>query len=128
MPIRVLLADDSDLVRRAIRRLLTDQPGISLVGEATDFAQAVQLSKDLQPNVLILDLHMSDGNKIGSAEFKSELDRDATRVIAISAWNDEQTQALAQSYGAVKLLDKVDMASLLIPAIREIAPPHSRRE
>jgi DNA-binding NarL/FixJ family response regulator len=50
MAVTVLLADDSDLVRRAIRRLL-QQLEIELVGEAIDFAQTVQLATELRPQL-----------------------------------------------------------------------------
>jgi hypothetical protein len=43
-----------------------------------------------------------------------------SRVIAISIWTDEETKALADSYGAVALLDKTKLASDLIPAIRRV--------
>jgi len=122
MPIRVLLADDSELVRRAIRQLLADRPEITVVGESTDFAHTLQLCKDLRANVVILDLHMSDGNRISAREFKSQLPTES-RVLAISVWYDAETKALAERYGAVKLLDKVSLGTHLIPSILEIASP-----
>jgi DNA-binding NarL/FixJ family response regulator len=121
MPIKVLLADDSELVRRAIRRLLADQPEIALIGEATGFEQTVALSQDLRPDIILLDLHMSDGERIGVPEFVSQMDNVGSRVLAISIWDDEETQAFAASLGAAKLLDKVDLATQLIPAIIELA-------
>jgi chemotaxis response regulator CheB len=45
MPIRVLLADDAELIRRAIRRVLENHPEIQLVGEASDFAQAIEMKE-----------------------------------------------------------------------------------
>jgi chemotaxis response regulator CheB len=51
MPIKVLLADDSNIVRRAIRRVLAVRPEIQLIGEATDFAQTIQMTNDLKPEV-----------------------------------------------------------------------------
>ena len=122
MPIRVLLADDSELIRRAIRQLLADRPEITVVGESTDFAHTLQLCKDLRANVVILDLHMSDGNRISAREFKSQLPTES-RVLAISVWYDAETKALAERYGAVKLLDKVSLGTHLIPSILEIASP-----
>ena len=49
MPIKVLLVSDKDAGRQAIRRLLQTQPEIEIVGEATDFPQATQMSNDLKP-------------------------------------------------------------------------------
>jgi len=121
--ISVLLADDSELVRRAIRRLLAGQPEISLIGEATDFAKTLQMSNELHPHIVILDLHMADGHSIGLAEFRSEMNHAGSRVLAISAWDDEETRVLAAGYGAVKLLDKVTLGTHLVPSILEIGSP-----
>ena len=49
MPSKVLLADDSDVVRRAIRSLLEAQPEVEVVGEAADFAQTIQMANELKP-------------------------------------------------------------------------------
>lgn len=60
MPIKVLLVDDNDVVRRVIRGLLEQHPEIELVGEATGFAQTIQMTNDLKPHVIVLDLHLKD--------------------------------------------------------------------
>jgi chemotaxis response regulator CheB len=60
MPIKVLLADDTDLMRHAIRKLITEEPRIELVGEASNFGQAMQLIADFKPEVLLLDLHLAE--------------------------------------------------------------------
>ena len=65
---------------------------------------------------------MSDGNRISAKEFKSQLPAES-RVLAISVWDDAETKALAEGYGAVKLLDKVSLGTHLIPSILEIASP-----
>jgi DNA-binding NarL/FixJ family response regulator len=123
MPITVLLADDSDLVRRAIRRLLKGHPKISIVGEATDFAQTMRMIQELQPQVVILDLHMSDSKQITPGEFRSRLNFGQARLMAISVWNDPETQALANSYGATNCLDKANLGTHLIPAILHLSSP-----
>jgi len=97
MPITVLLADDSDLLRRAIRRLLSSHPVINLVGEATVFTQTIRMIQELQPQIVILDLHMSDSKRITPGEFRSRLNLGKARLMAISVWNDPETQALADS-------------------------------
>jgi DNA-binding NarL/FixJ family response regulator len=47
MPIKVLVADDSDIVRRAIRQLFQEHPEMDLVGEATSFEETLQMTNDL---------------------------------------------------------------------------------
>jgi two-component system, NarL family, response regulator DevR len=119
MPIKVLLADDSDIVRRAIRRVLEAQPKIELVGEAADFAQAIHMANGLRPDVIVMDLHLPDKNSVDLMNAKSLLNR-GSRMLAISMWNDEDAKALAQRLGAVSLLDKVDLGTRLIPAIVQL--------
>jgi DNA-binding NarL/FixJ family response regulator len=125
MPITVLLADDSELVRRAIRRLLMNRPEINLVGEATDLAQTMRMLQELQPQVVILDLHMSNSRRITPGQFRSQLNLGKAQLMAISVWNDPETQALASSYGAANCLGKANLATHLIPAILQLASPSS---
>jgi chemotaxis response regulator CheB len=56
MQIKVLLAEDSELVRRAIRRLLEQDPEIELVGEAANFAETIRMLSDLGPQVIVISL------------------------------------------------------------------------
>jgi DNA-binding NarL/FixJ family response regulator len=125
MPIKVLLADDTDFVRRAIRRLLEARSEIEVVGEAANFAETVQMSNDLKPEVIVMDLHMPDGLKITPLEVKSLLNCGTTRLLAISVWQDDDADALAESFGALTLLDKSDLGNKLIPAI--LATPEQLR-
>lgn len=61
-PITVLLVDDHSLVRRGFRRMLEDDPGISVVGEADDGHQAVQLAAELSPRVVVMDFALPSMN------------------------------------------------------------------
>src|SRR5258705_5567906 len=127
MAIKVLLADDSALVRRAIRQILSDEPQIVLIGEATDFAQTIEMIHELQPHLVVLDLHMSDDRRISPPEFKTRVSSASTRVLAISVWNDDESRALAESFGAARLLDKVNLGTHLIPTIFQLASASSER-
>jgi DNA-binding NarL/FixJ family response regulator len=120
MSIKVLLAEDNDVVRRAIARLLGQDPEIELVGEAGDFAQTIQMTNDLKPEVVVMDLHMKD--EVSPVEVKSGLDRSASRILAISIWDDAESRALAESVGAITLLDKMDLVNELIPTIKQLLP------
>jgi chemotaxis response regulator CheB len=124
MPIKVLLADDSDVVRRAIRRLLEDQPEIELVGEAADFAQTIEMANELKPQVIVMDLHMPNETKITPQAVKSHLNH-GSLLLAISFWSSEDARALAESYGAVALLDKKDLSNKLIPTIMQLVLPNA---
>jgi DNA-binding NarL/FixJ family response regulator len=121
MCIKVLLADDTSVMRRAIRALLSHEPEIELVGEAQNFAETVSMTRKFKPQVVILDLHMPNSSRLTPMNVSEGLRAYAARVLAISVWNDEDTRALAQSYGATDLLDKMRLGQELIPAVMKLA-------
>jgi len=116
MSIKVLLADDAEITRRAIVKLLSAEPKIELVGEACDFAQTVQMAKGLKPQVIVMDLHVAAKPNLAPIDVKANLNH-GSRLVTISFANDEDCKALAQSFGAVRLLDKMTLAKELIPTI-----------
>ena len=122
MSIRVLLADDSEIVRRGMRQLLAAEIEIEIVGEAADFRQTICMMNELNPQVIVLDLHMPDGTEETIQRVKSNLNHDS-RLLAISIWNDENTKALVESLGAVPLLDKMELGHKLIPTIVQLVSP-----
>jgi DNA-binding NarL/FixJ family response regulator len=127
MPINVLLADDSKSSRDAIVKLLNGEPRTKLVGEASGFGEAVHLTCALRPDVLVLELYMGDECNYPPESIKSQLASDAGCILAISTWNDADARALAENFGARRLLDKNRLCAELIPAIiesctRELVP------
>ena len=121
MCIKVLLADDTSVMRKAIRTLLSHEPEIELVGEAQNFAETVSMTRKFKPQIVILDLHMPDSSHLTPMNVSEGLRAYAARVLAISVWNDEDTRALAQTYGATDLLDKMRLGQELIPAVMKLA-------
>jgi CheY-like chemotaxis protein len=117
MPIKVLIVDDSDIMRQAIASLLERYSEIELVGQADSFHQTIQLLGKVRPHVVVLDLFMPDRTEVAVSKFRSALA--GARVLAISASNNEEVRALAETVGAVKLLDKMNLWDELIPAVRE---------
>jgi DNA-binding NarL/FixJ family response regulator len=118
-PVRVLLADDSDIMRDALKKLFEDEPLIEIVGEAPNFSTTVQLIGALQPDVLLLDLHMPQKRELAATTVRSQISP-VKCVLAISFANDEDAKALAASYGAVALLDKMTLYTELVPAIMRL--------
>jgi DNA-binding NarL/FixJ family response regulator len=116
MSIKILLADDSEIVRRGIRQLLATQTGIEIVGEAANFAQTIQMVSVMKPEVIVLDLHMPGETSFSPQAVKSRLNH-GSQLLAISLSNDEEAKALAESFGASVLLDKMNLADTLIPSI-----------
>lgn len=112
---KVLIADDSEVMRTAIRRTLEEERKIDVVGEASSFADAMQKIADLKPDVLLLDLHLPEKREFAPALVKSQLGTVCT--VAVSFSNDNDSKTLAESYGAVTLLDKMMLYTQMVPAI-----------
>jgi len=124
LPIKILVADDSEIVRRGIRQLLSAHTEIAIVGEAASFVQTFQMASDLEPRVIVMDLHMPDENTITPEEVKSRLSHDF-QILGMSIWNDDETKELAENLGAAVLLDKMDLASALVPTIMQLGRERS---
>jgi len=124
VPITVLLTDDEEAVRRSIRRLLDSDPEIHTVGEAVNVQQTIQRVIELKPQIVVLDLRIADNLSVNPQEIKSQLITLGSRLIAISFWDDSDARALAESLGAATLLDKLTLATELIPAIKAVTIKH----
>jgi DNA-binding NarL/FixJ family response regulator len=115
MPIRVLMADDSECMLTALRRVLTEESQIEIAGETNSFTSTLAKVADAQPDVLVLDLHLPECADFGSQIVREKL-AGLKRIVAISFSNDEEAKMLAL-YGAAVLLDKMKLYTELIPAI-----------
>ena len=120
MCVRVFLADDAEVMRKAIQRLLSNREDISVVGEASTFYETIEKASELHPDLIILDLNLPDRNHIAPSEAKRLLN--GAKVLAITLGTDDLKEELLGSVGAVRLLDKMELANELIPAILELAP------
>src|SRR5437588_8082257 len=114
--ISLLLVDDNDMLRKAIAHVLASDPEIQLVAEAVSFAETMRLTYELQPQVILMDLHLRDQKAVTPSQVKSCLA--GSRLLAMSIWEDDETKTLAEVFGAVTLLDKTNLATELIPAIK----------
>jgi DNA-binding NarL/FixJ family response regulator len=131
MSIKVLLVDGSDVMRSAIRQLLKNELGIEVIGTATSFAETIVLAAALKPDVLLMDPRMPDEREYKPAFVKSQTLSHTKCIVAISLWKDADTKTLAETFGAHVLLDKMNLYSDLIPAIKQFCPsvaiPKTRR-
>ena len=87
--ITVLLADDHHLVRRGFRRLLEDDPRISVIAEAADGDEAIQLASELHPRVVVMDAAMPGTN--GMAATRAILEADPDIAILMLSMHSEET-------------------------------------
>src|ERR1700736_701932 len=122
MTIKVLLVDSSDVMRSAIRQLLKNELGIEVIGTANSFAETIVLTAALKPDVLLMDPHMPDEREYTPEFVKSQILLHTKCIVTISLWNDDDTKTLAQNFGAHVLLDKMNLYSELIPAIKQFCP------
>jgi DNA-binding NarL/FixJ family response regulator len=90
--VRVLLVDDHSLMRRGMKGQFALEPGFSVVGEAVDGAQAIELAAQLQPDVVLMDIDLPVMDGIAATQ-QIKSDRPTTRIIALSAF-DNNTQVM----------------------------------
>jgi len=97
--IRVLLAEDHTLVRQGFRRILEDDPRITVVGEASTGLSAIQLAKDVRPDVVVMDLAMPE---LGGLEASAEILKDLpdTKILILSMYSNDAYVRKAFELGA----------------------------
>src|ERR1700688_2225555 len=117
---KVLIADDSEAMRTAIRKTLEEESNTNIVGEASTFADTRQKIVDLKPDALLLDLRLPQKWACAPALVKAQLGTVCTLATSLS--NETEAKALAQSYGAAALLDKMTLYTDMVPAIRRCHP------
>ena len=117
---RVLLADDHGIVRRGLKTLLESEPGITVVGEASDGLEALRLCEQLQPDTLILDIAMPKLNGLEVAARAHKLDP-PPQILILSMHSDESYILRALGAGARAYLLKDATDEDLLPAIRAVA-------
>ena len=117
--LRALLADDHGIVRRGLRSLLEDM-GVSVIAEAADGLEAIRLTEEHRPDLLILDIGMPKLSGLEVAARSQKLDRPPA-VIILSMHSDESyiIRALAAGARAYLLKDATDED--LLPAIKAVA-------
>ena len=117
--IRILLADDHNVMRKGLRLLLESQPGFSVVGEASDGHQAVEQAEVTKPDVVVLDIGMPRLSGTEAAQRIGEL-LPGTSVIILSMHSDEGYVMRALKAGAKGYLLKDAAEGDLVEAIRAV--------
>ncbi len=123
-PIRLVIVDDSGLVRAGLRALLEDVPGLHLAGEAGTAAAALEVCGREKPDVVLLDLRLPDGTGLDVCRQLLK-QRPDTRVVFLTSTDDEQAVDEAIRAGAHGYLLKDINGPGLVQAIRATAAGQS---
>jgi len=119
-PITVLLVDDHALVRRGFRRMLEDDPGIEVVGEASDGHDAVEAAARLRPAVVVMDFAMPSMNG-GVATRMILKESPQTAVLILSMYTEASYVRTCLEAGARGYLLKNAMDLELVAAVKQVA-------
>ena len=119
----VLLVDDHALVRKGFRRILEDDPGIFVVGEASEGEQAVRLALELKPNVVVMDCALPGINGIDATRHIRAKMPDAT-VLMLSMHSEDTLVRQALEAGARGYILKNALELDLVSAIKRVAQGH----
>jgi two-component system, NarL family, nitrate/nitrite response regulator NarL len=116
-PVRILIADDHQIFRDGLRRLLESEPGFEVVAEASDGVDAIRLAHDVNPDVVLLDVAMP---RMDGLEALSTLANAAPRVILLTAAIPPVDLLKAIQFGARGVVLKESATRQLIDGIHRV--------
>lgn len=120
MTVRVVLVDDQPLVRTALQMVITDAPDLDVVGECGTGAEAVRLTEDVHPDVVVMDIRMPGMDGVEATRRITE-GAGSTRVIVLTTFDDDDYVYGALRAGASGFLVKDMGLDDILAAIRVVA-------
>ncbi len=124
-PVRILLADDLLPFRRAIAELIDDQDDLTVVGQADNGVEAVEMAQALRPDIVVLDVEMPVMDGIAAARRLRELMPD-TRIVMLTVWEDDDHLLEAVQLGVhgylLKDLRPTELYDMLRSVMRDDTP------
>ena len=118
-PIRILIVDDHAVVREGLRAFIQIKPDMEIVGEAADGIEALEKARDLDPDVILLDIVMPKLDGISTIEQLKKQGSQA-RILVITSFADDEQIFPAIKAGALGYLLKDSKPQELIQAIRDV--------
>jgi DNA-binding NarL/FixJ family response regulator len=117
--IKVLIVDDHPVIRAGIAKMLKDSPDIRVVGEAANGSEALDLTKELSPDILLLDMELPDidGTVVARQLQDSGL---PVRILALSAHNERQYVRNLLATGVSGYLTKDELPESILEAVRGV--------
>src|SRR5216683_4889509 len=117
--IRVVLADDHPIVRDGLRKLLTLEDDIQVVGEASDGREVLQVVQDTEPDVVILDLRMPNLDGLSALQALQQTNK-RSKVIVLTASEDKNEFVQAMKLGCSGIVLKQTAPELIVKSIRKV--------
>ena len=116
---RILIADDHELMRRGLRSILSTRPNWEVCGEAVDGSDAIEKTKLLQPDILVLDISMP---RVNGLEVARAVRRDypRTQVVILSQYDESEMRPYAIEAGARGYVSKAEASRQLLTAIESL--------
>src|SRR5262249_37776507 len=122
--IKVLIAEDHEVVREGLRILISADPSLKVAGEANNGRMALRMAKELRPDVVLMDLAMPGTNGLEAARHIRRNLPDS-KVLVLSAYHDAETIQRVLDAGASGYMTKHAAAEDLLKAIREVGKGNS---
>lgn len=116
--IKILLVDDDPNIRRGLRMNLALEPDFSVVGEAGDGWEALRLARELQPDVVVIDVRLPSLDGLGAAE-RLRQSQPQCAVIILTLYDEPSNRARAEQIGVTAFLSKGKSADELKQTIRK---------
>ncbi len=121
MNLRIVVADDHEVVRRGLKALLENEPGWTVCGEASNGQQAVDQVAALAPDVVLMDVGMPQLNGIEATRRIKQQDGEKTSVLILSAKDSETLVQEALAAGARGFVLKSEAGEQLLGAVRSVS-------
>jgi two-component system nitrate/nitrite response regulator NarL len=117
--IRIVIADDHPIVRDGLKKLLLLEDDFDVVGEASDGREVLEKVRDLDPDVLLLDLRMPNLDGLGTLQALAQVNK-RTRVIVLTASEDKNEFVQAMKLGCSGIVLKQTAPDLIVKSIRKV--------
>ena len=118
--VQILLADDHEIVRRGLRTLLEAHPGLEVVGEASNGRRAVEMAKQLKPELVVLDISMPELNGLEAARRILKM-APKTEILILTMHDSEQVVREVLEAGARGYVLKSDAGRDLVAAVESLS-------
>ena len=127
MAVRIMAVDDNRKFRETLKQHLQEEPEVKVVGEACNGEEAVQLATELKPDLVLMDISMPRVNGFAATkEIKNA--RPETKVIILSIHKEQAYLTAAKEAGSDGYVVKGDLATALLPTIRQVMAEGQARQ